>query len=113
MFLMARRAGAVLNDVRFVKAVFLMTSLAFAIDRFDGRSEPFTWLYRIAVNLSLNTLRSRKASRAVYRATVAWLHFLQPFARGWGRLRGIVFRGRSVRVGRGLGVQRPRYGGYK
>ena len=34
-----------------------------ALDRFDGRSEPFTWLYRIAVNLSLNTLRSRKASR--------------------------------------------------
>jgi len=34
-----------------------------AIDRFDGRSEPYTWLYRIAVNLSLNTLRSRKSSR--------------------------------------------------
>lgn len=36
-----------------------------ALDRFDGRSEPFTWLYRIAVNLSLNTLRSRKTRRAV------------------------------------------------
>src|SRR5438876_9804127 len=36
MFLMTRRAGTALNDVRFVKAVFLMTSLAFAIDRFDG-----------------------------------------------------------------------------
>lgn len=34
-----------------------------AIDRFDGRSEPYTWLYRIAVNLSLNTLRSRRSSR--------------------------------------------------
>lgn len=34
-----------------------------AIDRFDGRSEPYTWLYRIAVNLSLNTLRSRKSSK--------------------------------------------------
>jgi RNA polymerase sigma-70 factor (ECF subfamily) len=34
-----------------------------ALDRFDGRSEPFTWMYRIAVNLSLNTIRSRKASR--------------------------------------------------
>jgi RNA polymerase sigma-70 factor, ECF subfamily len=32
-----------------------------ALGRFDGRSEPFTWLYRIAVNLSLNILRSRKA----------------------------------------------------
>jgi RNA polymerase sigma-70 factor (ECF subfamily) len=31
-----------------------------AITRFDGRSEPFTWLYRIAVNLSLNHIRSRK-----------------------------------------------------
>jgi RNA polymerase sigma-70 factor (ECF subfamily) len=34
-----------------------------ALDRFDGRSEPFTWMYRIAVNLSLNTIRSRKSSR--------------------------------------------------
>jgi RNA polymerase sigma-70 factor (ECF subfamily) len=32
-----------------------------ALDRFDGRSEPFTWIYRIAVNLSLNLLRARKA----------------------------------------------------
>ncbi len=31
-----------------------------AITRFDGRSEPFTWLYRIAVNLSLNQIRARK-----------------------------------------------------
>ncbi len=35
-----------------------------ALDRFDGRSEPFTWLYRIAVNLCLNTIRSRKVRRA-------------------------------------------------
>jgi len=34
-----------------------------AIERFDGRSEPYTWLYRIAVNLSLNALRSRKSSK--------------------------------------------------
>jgi RNA polymerase sigma-70 factor (ECF subfamily) len=34
-----------------------------AIQRFDGRSEPFTWLYRIAVNLSLNTIRSRKTKQ--------------------------------------------------
>ena len=34
-----------------------------AIDRFDGRSEPYTWLYRIAVNLSLNALRARRTSR--------------------------------------------------
>ncbi len=33
-----------------------------ALDRFDGRSEPFTWIYRIAVNLSLNAIRSRKTS---------------------------------------------------
>lgn len=35
-----------------------------ALSRFDGRSEPYTWFYRIAVNLSLNALRSRKARRA-------------------------------------------------
>jgi RNA polymerase sigma-70 factor (ECF subfamily) len=34
-----------------------------AIGRFDGRSEPYTWLYRITVNLSLNVLRSRKSQR--------------------------------------------------
>jgi RNA polymerase sigma-70 factor (ECF subfamily) len=34
-----------------------------ALPRFDGRSEPYTWFYRITVNLSLNTIRSRKSSR--------------------------------------------------
>jgi RNA polymerase sigma-70 factor (ECF subfamily) len=33
-----------------------------ALDRFDGRSEPFTWIYRIAVNLSLNAIRARKTA---------------------------------------------------
>jgi RNA polymerase sigma-70 factor (ECF subfamily) len=53
------RSGAEAEDVTqetFVRAYQ-------AIDRFDGRSEPFTWLYRIAVNLSLNTLRARKVTR--------------------------------------------------
>ena len=39
-----------------------------ALKRFDGRSEPYTWLYRIAVNLSLNALRSRKAHRTTTQA---------------------------------------------
>jgi RNA polymerase sigma-70 factor (ECF subfamily) len=50
------RSGAEAEDVTqetFVRAYQ-------ALDRFDGRSEPFTWLYRIAVNLSLNTIRARK-----------------------------------------------------
>lgn len=34
-----------------------------ALGRFDGRSEPFTWIYRIAVNLSLNAIRARKNTR--------------------------------------------------
>jgi RNA polymerase sigma-70 factor (ECF subfamily) len=34
-----------------------------ALARFDGRSEPYTWLYRITVNLSLNTIRARKSAR--------------------------------------------------
>jgi len=34
-----------------------------ALGRFDGRSEPFTWLYRIAVNVSLNAIRKRKSSK--------------------------------------------------
>ncbi len=31
-----------------------------ALARFEGNSQPFTWLYRIAVNLSLNIIRTRK-----------------------------------------------------
>ena len=38
MFLVARRAGLVLNHVRFVEAVLLMAGLAFAIDRFNGNA---------------------------------------------------------------------------
>ena len=34
-----------------------------ALARFDGRSEPYTWFYRITINLSLNTIRSRKTAR--------------------------------------------------
>lgn len=35
-----------------------------ALESFDGRSELFTWLYRIAVNTALNFMRSgRRASR--------------------------------------------------
>src|SRR5687767_4360560 len=40
-----------------------------ALEKFDGRSEPFTWIYRIAVNLSLNTLRARKPNRKTVSAT--------------------------------------------
>jgi RNA polymerase sigma-70 factor (ECF subfamily) len=53
------RSGAEAEDVTqetFVRAYQ-------ALDRFDGRSEPFTWLYRIAVNLSLNAIRARKPTR--------------------------------------------------
>jgi RNA polymerase sigma-70 factor (ECF subfamily) len=34
-----------------------------ALARFDGRSEPFSWIYRIAVNLSLNAIRARRTTR--------------------------------------------------
>ena len=53
------RSGAEAEDV--TQETFVRAYQALA--RFDGRSEPFTWLYRIAVNLSLNTLRSRKVTR--------------------------------------------------
>jgi RNA polymerase sigma-70 factor (ECF subfamily) len=54
------RSGAEAEDVTqetFVRAYG-------ALARFDGRSEPFTWIYRIAVNLSLNAIRARKSARA-------------------------------------------------
>ena len=35
-----------------------------AIARFDGRAELGTWLYRIAINVSLNTLRRRRRVEA-------------------------------------------------
>jgi RNA polymerase sigma-70 factor (ECF subfamily) len=37
-----------------------------ALERFDGRSEPYTWFYRITINLSLNRIRSRKTSRTTH-----------------------------------------------
>lgn len=37
-----------------------------ALARFDGRSEIYTWFYRITVNLSLNRIRARKTSRATH-----------------------------------------------
>ena len=37
-----------------------------ALERFDGRSEPYTWFYRIAINLSLNRIRSRKSARTTH-----------------------------------------------
>ena len=33
----------------------------------------------------------RQTSRALYRAGITWLHFVQPIARAWGRLRGAVW----------------------
>lgn len=36
-----------------------------ALARFEGNSQPYTWLYRIAVNLSLNIIRTRKPRQTV------------------------------------------------
>jgi len=38
------------------------------LDKFDGRSELFTWLYRITVNTALNQLRSQGRQRKLARA---------------------------------------------
>lgn len=35
-----------------------------ALSKFDGRSEVYTWFYRITVNLSLNRIRARKSARS-------------------------------------------------
>ncbi len=37
-----------------------------ALARFDGRSEPYTWFYRITINLSLNRIRSRKTAKTTH-----------------------------------------------
>jgi hypothetical protein len=34
--------------------------------------------------------RSRATSVLIYRLTIAWLHFVQPLARIWGRVRGVI-----------------------
>jgi RNA polymerase sigma-70 factor (ECF subfamily) len=54
------RNGAEAEDV--TQETFVRAYQALA--RFDGRSEPYTWLYRIAVNLSLNSIRARKPQRS-------------------------------------------------
>ena len=53
------RDGAAAEDV--TQETFVRAYQALA--RFDGRSEPYTWFYRIAINLSLNRIRSRKSSK--------------------------------------------------
>lgn len=53
------RDGAEAEDV--TQETFVRAYQALA--RFDGRSEPYTWFYRIAINLSLNRIRSRKSSK--------------------------------------------------
>lgn len=42
-----------------------------AIDGFDGRSELFTWLYRITVNTALNHLRSKRRATALHDSATA------------------------------------------
>jgi len=48
-----------------------------SLARFEGNSQPYTWLYRIAVNLSLNVIRARKTRRPAAEAddprVDAWL----------------------------------------
>ena len=56
-----------------------------------------------------------RASRALYRATIAWLHLVQPAARGWGRLRGRLWppevAARRVRPAEGAPARVARPGG--
>jgi GT2 family glycosyltransferase len=42
-------------------------------------------------------LRSRATSVLAYRLAIAWLHFVQPFARLWGRGRGVINRPKTHR----------------
>ena len=58
----ARLHRLVLHVVRSAPIAEELTQEVFvrayrALPQFDGRSEPFTWLYRIALNLSLNERR--------------------------------------------------------
>ena len=54
----------------------------------------------------------RAAGRVLSRATIAWLHLLQPIARGWGRLRGKLWPpdvgARRAAAGLPAGPLRPR-----
>jgi RNA polymerase sigma-70 factor (ECF subfamily) len=51
-----------------------------ALACFDGRSQAFTWLCRIAINLSLNALRARKNRRAAPDEPEAALDATKPSA---------------------------------
>ncbi len=58
----ARLHRLVLHVVRSAPIAEELTQEVFvrayrALDQFDGRAEPFTWLYRIALNLALNERR--------------------------------------------------------
>ena len=49
-----------------------------------------TTLARNAAYALRSDLSSLPRSHLRYRATIAWLHFVQPFARAWGRARGML-----------------------
>jgi RNA polymerase sigma-70 factor, ECF subfamily len=51
-----------------------------ALACFDGRSQAFTWLCRIAINLSLNALRARKTRRVAPDEPFAALESSKPAA---------------------------------
>jgi O-antigen biosynthesis protein len=48
---------------------------------------------------------SRAASLLAYRLAIGWLHFVQPFARLWGRVRGMRYRPKAHRL-----MRRVRFG---
>lgn len=54
---------------------------------FDGRSDLFTWLYRITVNTALNHLRGQKRTDRLVRATEEAGSDARPLAAGGGRER--------------------------
>jgi len=62
-----RLAVHVLRDANEAEDVMQETFIRAyqALSRFDGRSEPYTWFYRIAVNLSLNVIRARRSARSL------------------------------------------------
>jgi RNA polymerase sigma-70 factor (ECF subfamily) len=51
------------------------------LDRFQGNAQPYTWIYRIAVNLSLNILRARRTRQPAGSGS-------DPRIEGWVAARG-------------------------
>jgi GT2 family glycosyltransferase len=95
MALLAAAAGATVVHASLAKPLFALAAATLLVTlvkcALHGRHSDVSRLPSIASH-------PRATSVLAYRLAIAWLHFVQPFARLWGRVRGVINRPRTRRL---------------